>query len=309
MHLSLPQHEGTETYIKGERLAQTRLGGRRYQDESTETFEDERQRHESIARLASRISAESPTQSPFTAASGGPLDPLGPSFDPVAWMQAFYSMHLSDLNIGARSRGVAFRNLSVHGFGTATDFQKTVGNIFLDALPMFRRIFGYKGHKVEILQDLEGVLDSGEMLCVLGPPGSGCSTFLKTLAGETHGLYLDDKAYLNYKGIRPKEMRTRFRGEATFTAEDDAHLPSLSVGDTLQFAALARSPRDLPGGMKRDAYAKHLSDVIMAAFGISHTRNTRVGDNVSLLSRRRSMLTFTVHTRRQWRRKKACLNC
>lgn len=53
---------------------------------------------------------------------------------------------------------------------------------------------------MQIHQGIDGVLESGEMLVVLGPPGSGCSTFLKAVAGETNGIYLDDGAELNYRG-------------------------------------------------------------------------------------------------------------
>lgn len=74
-------------------------------------------------------------------------------------------------------------------------------------------------------------------------------------------------------------MTTTFRGEAIYTAEVDAHFPMLSVGDTLYFAALARAPRKIPGGVSREQYAEHLRDVIMAMFGISHTVNTRVGND------------------------------
>lgn len=56
-------------------------------------------------------------------------------------------------------------------------------------------------------------------------------------------------------------MVSRYRGEAIYTAEVDAHFPQLSVGDTLYFAALARAPRTVPGGVTRERYATHLRDV------------------------------------------------
>lgn len=31
---------------------------------------------------------------------------------------------------------------------------------------------------------------------------SGCSTFLKTIAGEMNGIYVDDNSYLNYQGTQ-----------------------------------------------------------------------------------------------------------
>lgn len=47
---------------------------------------------------------------------------------------------------------------------------------------------------------MDGVLEAGEMLVVLGPPGSGCTTMLKTIAGEMNGIYLDESSSLNYRG-------------------------------------------------------------------------------------------------------------
>lgn len=73
-------------------------------------------------------------------------------------------------------------------------------------------------------------------------------------------------------------MHTHHRGEAIYTAEVDVHFPQLSVGDTLTFASRARQPRHLPEGLSRNAFAEHYRDVTMAMFGISHTVNTRVGN-------------------------------
>lgn len=73
-------------------------------------------------------------------------------------------------------------------------------------------------------------------------------------------------------------MHTHHRGEAIYTAEVDVHFPQLTVGDTLTFAARARAPRQVPGGISRNAFSNHLRDVVMAMFGISHTINTRVGN-------------------------------
>ena len=67
-------------------------------------------------------------------------------------------------------------------------------------------------------------------------------------------------------------MNTTFRGEAVYTAEVDAHFPQLSVGDTLYFAALARAPRKIPGGVTRERYAAHLRDVSSP----THTQRTQI---------------------------------
>jgi ABC-type multidrug transport system ATPase subunit len=107
---------------------------------------------------------------------------------------------------------------------------------------------------------------------------SGCSTFLKTIAGETHGLWLDDGTDIQYQGISWDEMHSRFRGEVIYQAETEIHFPNLTAGETLLFAAQARTPANRFPGVTRDQYAHHMRDVTMAMLGLSHTMNTMVGN-------------------------------
>lgn len=253
-----------------------------YETDSEESTEDiEATLERTVLQLAKTFTSESNAQhhNPFSAQPGGSLDPQGSQFSAREWARSFYRFYMQDADALFRRSGVSFKNLNVHGYGTAADFQKTVGNVFLGARTLASKITGHKGEKIQILQNFEGVLQSGEMLCVLGPPGSGCSTFLRTIAGETHGFIVGDESNLNYKGITSDEMMHQYRGEAIYSAEVDTHFPMLTVGDTLYFAALARAPQNPPGGMSRKVYAKHMRDVVMAVLGISHTINTRVGDN------------------------------
>ncbi|KAH6672820.1 multidrug resistance protein CDR1 [Verticillium dahliae] len=227
---------------------------------------DEQIRHDMI-QLARRLTTQSHVSGPPAA-----LFPL--------LQHSLFSARKESLQGNVpKTTGVAFRDLNVYGFGSDTDFQKSVGNIFLEGVNLASKLFNRKQQRIDILRDLEGVVHSGEMLCVLGPPGSGCSTFLKTVAGETHGFHVQDTSTLNYSGIHPDEIRTAFRGEAIYTAEVDHHFPQLTVGDTLYFAAAARCPKNVPAGISRHEYIEHLRDVTMAMFGISHTKNTRVGDD------------------------------
>lgn len=100
-----------------------------------------------------------------------------------------------------QSVGVAFRNLSVFGYGNPMDYQKTFSNYPLVFLSQMRTLLGRSGKpRIDIFRDFEGVVSSGEMLLVLGRPGSGCTTFLKTLVGHTHGLHIDQASQMNYQG-------------------------------------------------------------------------------------------------------------
>lgn len=111
---------------------------------------------------------------------------------------------------------------------------------------------------------------------------SGCSTLLKTIAGETHGLFLDNKEHVQvqYDGISWNDMHSRFRGEVIYQAETEIHFPQLTVGDTLLFAAHARAPSNRLIGVTRDQYAVHMRDVVMAMLGLTHTMNTQVGNEL-----------------------------
>lgn len=208
------------------------------------------------------------------------LDPNSPDFNARDWAKAFYNLRYAAEGISPRKAGIAFRSLNVYGYGTATDYQMSVGNAALKLGSNLANLLAItKKPRVNILQGLDGLVLPGEQLCVLGPPGSGCSTFMKTIAGDTLGLEIDPQSYLNYHGITAKQMMTQFRGEAIYTAEMDQHFPVLTVGETLYFAALARAPRTIPGGLSREEYATHQRDVIMAMFGISHTKDTPVGND------------------------------
>ncbi|KAE9566150.1 ZEB2-regulated ABC transporter 1 [Colletotrichum fructicola] len=206
----------------------------------------------------------------------GPLDPFGANFDAREWAKSFYRFRSDSCEV--RKAGVAFRKLTISGYGADTAYQQTVGNAWwLTAVAAMRGLLRMKRQQVRILHNLEGVLNDGEMLCVLGPPGSGCSTFLRTIAGDTQGTQVAETAHLNYRGVSADEMKRYFKGDAIYTAEEDVHFPALSVADTLFFAARARAPKTRPGGLTADEYARRVRDVTMAMLGIQHTMETPVG--------------------------------
>jgi ATP-binding cassette subfamily G (WHITE) protein 2 (PDR) len=233
--------------------------------DAQETARREEEVHQLARRLTSQSNYNAAGQNPFHAEANSPLDPNGENFNARAWTKAMLSLQQEDENVGpTRTAGVCFRDLNVHGFGADTDYQKSVGNIWLEGPGLIKRLRGNKGRQIDILQSLDGLVEAGEMLVVLGPPGSGCSTFLKTITGETHGFYVDQNSHLNYQGVSPKLMNKNYRGEAIYTAEVDVHFPAMTVGETLYFAAQARRPRNIPGGVSVKQYAEHQRDVIMA---------------------------------------------
>lgn len=260
-------------------------------EESNPTDNDDgseiERRHSAVQELARKFSRRSTiaavTGSPADMFSSkdpeSPLNPAGHNFSARAWAKTL-AKYTSEQGVGFRKTGFCFQNLNVFGYGTEADHQKDVGNVLLDIPGMLQNLVSSNRgqRRIDILREFDGVVQSGEMLVVLGPPGSGCSTFLKSIAGETNGISIDKSTYLNYQGITAKEMHKQHKGEAIYTAEVDVHFPMLSVGDTLTFASRARCPRSVPEGLTHDEFCNHMRDVVMSMYGIGHTINTRVGN-------------------------------
>lgn len=133
---------------------------------------------------------------------GSQLDPQSPSFNARAWAKALIKLSETDPNAApSRFLGVAFRNLSTYGWSTGAESQPTVTNLVARTFSSVASLIGVnRKQRIDILRDFEGVVGEGELLLVLGPPGSGCSTLLKTLAGETSGFKISDDSYMNYRG-------------------------------------------------------------------------------------------------------------
>lgn len=172
-----------------------------------------------------------------------------------------------------------FKNLTVSGTGDAVQLQQTVASVL--AGPLKPAEFLHLGKKTPktILHSFDGLLHSGELLIVLGRPGSGCSTLLKTMCGELNGLHLDRSSTISYDGISQPQMKKEFKGEVIYNQEVDKHFPHLTVGQTLEFAAAARTPSNRINGMSRQEFSKLMTQVTMAICGLTHTYNTKVGND------------------------------
>jgi ATP-binding cassette subfamily G (WHITE) protein 2 (SNQ2) len=112
---------------------------------------------------------------------------------------------------------------------------------------------------------------------VLGRPGSGCSTFLKTIANQRrdyHAVHGD----VHYDSFTPEDIAERYRGDVMYCPEDDVHFPTLTVEQTLSFAATMRTPQKRFANQSREEYRKLVVEVLMRIFGLGHARNMVVGN-------------------------------
>lgn len=204
-----------------------------------------------LARLASRLSRKETQRSAPTDElqkwgtvagmdrTDPRLDPENQDFNFYLWVRKFV-MLLEQEGIRQRRAGFTFKDLNVSGTGAAVQLQKNVGSGFMTPFRL-REEFGHAPEK-QILKNFNGSVKQGEMLIVLGRPGSGCSTFLKSVCGEHNGLDVSDKATIHYNGIPQKEFVKKFKGDVVYNQENEKHFPHLLVGQTLEFAAACRTP-------------------------------------------------------------------
>ncbi|KAI1498627.1 ABC-2 type transporter-domain-containing protein [Biscogniauxia marginata] len=170
--------------------------------------------------------------------------------------------------------GVSFRNLSVYGFTSSTRFQPTVVSYALALPRLIASLLSRRADtKVQILQDFDGLVRHGEMLLVLGRPGSGCTTFLKALAGDTHGIVIDRQSKINYEGIPYEQLHSTFKGESIYLAELDVHFPELTLGQTITFAACTRET-----GLDRGSASRKVSRDVAVLLGLESAFNTCMGN-------------------------------
>lgn len=186
----------------------------------------------------------------------------------------------------SRHAGVIFRDLTVKGLGLGASLQPTVGDIFMGP-PRFLKNLFTKGLKAaaakppvrELISNFNGCVRPGEILLVLGRPGSGCTTFLKTFCNQRAG-FEDVLGSVTYGGTDAKVMARDFRGEIIYNPEDDLHYATLSVRRTLSFALQTRTPgkESRMEGESRDDYVREFLRVATKLLWIEHTMDTKVGN-------------------------------
>lgn len=127
-----------------------------------------------MSRIDAGSSDSTITPSGFAAIKeGGPLDPFSDNFDSLAWSKWFYELYQQDAEGNPdRHCGFSAKKLSVHGYGSGAEYQPTVGNMPLSLLgDLISSLQPSRRQKIQILKDFHCLIEPGELLVVLGPPG------------------------------------------------------------------------------------------------------------------------------------------
>ncbi|XP_010535889.1 PREDICTED: ABC transporter G family member 38 [Tarenaya hassleriana] len=113
----------------------------------------------------------------------------------------------------------------------------TIMNSFVNIVEDFGARVGLlsdRKKKFSVLTDISGIIKPGRLTLLLGPPGSGKSTFLQVLSGKLDaGLKISgDVTYNGHEFHEFVPQRT-----AAYISQYDVHLPQLTVRETLTFSA------------------------------------------------------------------------
>ncbi|WPG98181.1 ABC transporter G family member 15 [Acrodontium crateriforme] len=118
-----------------------------------------------------------------------------------------------------------------------------------------------------ILSSVSGIAYPGEVIALMGPSGSGKTTLLNALA-QRHVANPSGKVLINGK----KGSLETHRTISSFVEQEDTLIGSLTVEETLNFAASLALPRSISRIEKRARVSR-----LIKAFGLEDQRHTIIG--------------------------------
>ncbi|KAJ3579017.1 hypothetical protein NPX13_g1549 [Xylaria arbuscula] len=169
---------------------------------------------------------------------------------------------------------LTFDNLAIEVEGVSESYVSTVSSVVTDLIPSFKK---GKGQKRYILQGVTGQVRPGEMLLVLGRPGSGCTSLLKVLANMRQE-FSSVTGQMSYGNIDHRAAQ-RFRHQIVMNTEDDQHFPSLLVSEVMKFAVSTKmTKKNKESTASKTEHIENKTTAILDSLGIAHVGETVVGD-------------------------------
>lgn len=173
---------------------------------------DNLQRLESLSRVLSSRR--------LSTLSGGPgaleIDPE--DFD-LGILLKTIRQRIDEQGMPAKYSGVAFKNLTVSGVDASAAYGPSITELFYSVLNLPAALKAMRAPATRnIIRNTHGIVKGGEMVLVLGRPGSGCSTMLKTLAGEID-QFTSVEGDVSYDGATLHEMLKFFKSEVIYNPE------------------------------------------------------------------------------------------
>ncbi|CAH2351739.1 protein Snq2p [[Candida] railenensis] len=182
--------------------------------------------------------------------------------------------------IHLRQSGITFSNVEVKGVDESFSVAVTALDMLKGPVGAIQAARAKKRTPDRIiLKDISGYAKPGEMVLVLGRPGAGCSSLLKTLGGTDIDLFKSVSGDIRYDGLTQAEMLKNFKSDIIYNPELDEHMPHLTVEQTLNFAIGCKTPEMRINGISREEFIGAMKEILATVFGLRHTYHTKVGND------------------------------
>ncbi|KAJ5988667.1 ABC multidrug transporter atrF [Penicillium waksmanii] len=227
--------------------------------------------HDETASAATVYGEETPRK---TSQKTSPVPSIHNDWSLLSRVQEQHQREL-DSGFKAQELGVTWQNLNVDVISSEAAVNENFFSQF--NIPQHIKESRNRAPLRTILRDSHGCVKPGEMLLVLGRPGSGCTTLLKMLANRRGG-YKSVEGDVRFGSLSPDEANN-YRGQIVMNTEEELFFPTLTVGETMDFATRLKVPYKLPNGVdSATTYADDSKKFLMEAMNISHTEDTKVGN-------------------------------
>ncbi|RDL37027.1 Uncharacterized protein BP5553_04460 [Venustampulla echinocandica] len=222
------------------------------------------------------LEGETPVGTPPSPSECDEQDRFGEGPDGWSYNQWLHEYETKKIarNIKRKHLALTWKNLSVIG----VDSHAVLSDDVLSSINPVAILRKARGPKAEttIIHNVSGQVRPGEMMLVLGRPGSGCTSFLKAVANK-RGSFKKVEGDVFYGTLDGKEAE-KYRGTILYNSEEDIHFPNLTVEQTVGFAVRNRVPRYVTGKGASKEHVGEMLDVLPDALKIGHTRKTLVGN-------------------------------
>lgn len=139
------------------------------------------------------------------------------------------------------------------------------------------KLWGAKASKISILKPINARFEPGILNVIMGPSGSGKTSLLNSMASRLHSTFstrYQNSGTMTYGGSVPSE--DVIRSVASYVCQDDdALLPTLTVRETLHYAAGLRLPVWMSNEEK-----KQRAESVLVKLGLKDCADNLIGNEL-----------------------------
>ncbi|KAI7826786.1 hypothetical protein BX661DRAFT_224942 [Kickxella alabastrina] len=134
---------------------------------------------------------------------------------------------------------------------------------------------------MQLLKNVNGIVRPGEILAILGASGAGKSTLLDILSRREKCGKVTGKVQINDKDIIGDITTEEFHRMSGYVDQQDVHVATATVHESVMTSALLRLPRDMSLAAKEERVRDVLIDL---GYGIANQRGNEEDPNAATAS-------------------------